>query len=511
MTIASTALDATMLARWQFGITTVYHFILVPFTIGMSLLVAIMQTKWHKTGEEYWLKATRFFGKLFLINFALGVATGIVQEFQFGMNWSEYSRFVGDIFGAPLACEALISFFMESTFLGLWIFGWGRLSKKSHLTCVWLVFVGVNTSALWIIGANSWMQHPVGATFDPETGRAQLDGLSGFFQVLLNPVLWAAYTHVLSTSWLLVGTFVAGIAIWWMVRSANAGAETEARDIWRPIARFGMVVVIVGGLLTAVTGHIQGQLVAKDQPAKMAAAEALCETPNAGEGAPFTIAAFGPLNAKCDEISKIGEVPGVYSFMATNSFTGKVEGLDTLNQKYGSMFSEILSQRGYDMQSQPVDFSPNIIFSFWSFRLMMLFGIFSAILAIWGLIATKDGRISKSTGLGKFAIWCLPMPYLATTFGWLFTEWGRQPFIVHPVDMEVDGSSVFMLTEHGLSFAVPAWQVLVTMLGFTLIYLALGIVWFLLIKRYVKEGVHVTANEKAVHGEDAGKNLSFAY
>ncbi|MDU5246902.1 MAG: cytochrome ubiquinol oxidase subunit I, partial [Varibaculum cambriense] len=349
MTIASTALDATMLARWQFGITTVYHFILVPFTIGMSLLVAIMQTKWHKTGEEYWLKATRFFGKLFLINFALGVATGIVQEFQFGMNWSEYSRFVGDIFGAPLACEALISFFMESTFLGLWIFGWGRLSKKAHLTCAWLVFVGVNTSALWIIGANSWMQHPVGATFDPETGRAQLDGLSGFFQVLLNPVLWAAYTHVLTTSWLLVGTFVAGIAIWWMVRSANAGAETEARDIWRPIARFGMVVMIVGGLLTAVTGHIQGQLVAKDQPAKMAAAEALCETPNAGEGAPFTIAAFGPLDATCKDITKIGEVPGVYSFMATNSFTGKVEGLDTLNQKYGSVFSEILSQRGYDM------------------------------------------------------------------------------------------------------------------------------------------------------------------
>ena len=267
---------------------------------------------------------------------------------------------------------------MESTFLGLWIFGWGRLSKKAHLTCAWLVFVGVNTSALWIIGANSWMQHPVGATFDPETGRAQLDGLSGFFQVLLNPVLWAAYTHVLTTSWLLVGTFVAGIAIWWMVRSANAGAETEARDIWRPIARFGMVVMIVGGLLTAVTGHIQGQLVAKDQPAKMAAAEALCETPNAGQGAPFTIAAFGPLDATCKDITKIGEVPGVYSFMATNSFTGKVEGLDTLNQKYGSMFSEILSQRGYDMHSQPVDFSPNIIFSFWSFRLMMLFGIFSA-------------------------------------------------------------------------------------------------------------------------------------
>ena len=184
--------------------------------------------------------------------------------------------------------------------------------------------------------------------------------------------------------------------------------------------------MIVGGLLTAVTGHIQGQLVAKDQPAKMAAAEALCETPNAGQGAPFTIAAFGPLDATCKDITKIGEVPGVYSFMATNSFTGKVEGLDTLNQKYGSMFSEILSQRGYDMHSQPVDFSPNIIFSFWSFRLMMLFGIFSAVLAIWGLVATKNGKISKSTGLGKFAIWCLPMPYLATTFGWLFTEWGRQ-------------------------------------------------------------------------------------
>lgn len=508
MTVLPAAADTALtLARWQFGITTVYHFILVPFTIGMSLVVAIMQTMWLKTHKEFWLKATRFFGKLFLINFALGVATGIVQEFQFGMNWSEYSRMVGDIFGAPLACEALISFFMESTFLGLWIFGWGKLSPKVHTVCIWLVAVGVNTSALWIIGANSWMQHPVGAVYDPVTGRAALDGVGGFFQVLLNPVLWAAYTHVVTSSWLLSGTFIAGVALWWMVRCARAGAEGEARNIWRPISRFGLLVLIIGGLGTAATGHVQGQILAEDQPAKMAAAEALCTTDS---NQPFTIAAFGPMDADCSEITRIGEVPNVTSIMATNSASGVVEGLDTLNAKYADSIAQVLAQRG-SVIGDNLDLSPNIMLTFWSFRLMMGFGVFCAILALWGLYATRKGRISSSSKLGKFAIACLPMPYLAITFGWLFTEWGRQPFIVAPVSMNVDSTSVFMLTEDGLSFAVPAWQVAATMILFTLIYLALGVVWYLLMKRYIREGINIPVSEHKAHGKDAGKNLSFAY
>ena len=260
MTVVSMGLESLDLARWQFGITTVYHFILVPFTIGMSLLVALMETLWYRTGKEYWLKATRFFGRLFIVNFALGVATGIVQEFQFGMGWSEYSRFVGDIFGAPLAFEALLSFFMESTFLGVWIFGWGKISKKAHVVVSWLVMVGVNTSMLWIIGANSWMQRPVGAVFDPATGRATLNGATAFFQVVTNSTMWLAVFHVVTSSILLASTIVAGISLWWMVRAANAGGigDTEAREVWRPIARWGMTIMLVSGVLTIASGHLQG-------------------------------------------------------------------------------------------------------------------------------------------------------------------------------------------------------------------------------------------------------------
>ena len=272
MTLAQTALDAVTVGRWQFGITTVYHFVLVPLTIGLSLLVAIMQTAWHRTGKEYWLQATRFFGKLLLINFALGVATGIVQEFQFGMNWSEYSRFVGDIFGAPLAVEALLAFFLESTFLGLWIFGWGRLSKRMHLLTIWCVALGTMFSAAWILAANAWMQHPVGARFNPETGRAELDGVSGFLELITSGVYLSEYAHVITSAWLVAGSFVAGISIWWMVRTAREGfdeAMAQSRNIWRPIARFGLTAVLVGGLGTAASGHIQGQEMVEVQPMKM--------------------------------------------------------------------------------------------------------------------------------------------------------------------------------------------------------------------------------------------------
>ena len=222
------ALDSLDLARWQFGITTVYHFVLVPLTIGLAPLVALMETAWLKTGNEQWLTLTKFFGKVFIINFALGVATGIVQEFQFGMNWSEYSRFVGNIFGAPLAFEALLAFFMESTFMGVWIFGWDRLSKKLHNLCIWMVALGVNLSALFILAANSWMQHPVGAVVNPKTGRAELDGIGGFFEVLTSPLTWATYLHVVTTALLVAGAMVMGISIWWMVRAVRAEQKFEA-------------------------------------------------------------------------------------------------------------------------------------------------------------------------------------------------------------------------------------------------------------------------------------------
>ena len=219
-------MSAETLARWQFGVTTVYHFLFVPITLALSFLVAILQTIWVRTGQERFLKLTKFYGKLFLINFAMGVVTGIVQEFQFGMNWSEYSRFVGDIFGAPLALEALLAFFLESTFLGLWIFGWDRLNKKVHLATIWLAAIGTNISAIFILAANAWMQNPVGFRFNPETNRAEL---TNFADVMLNPVFLATFPHQITASWLVAGALMAGIAVWHLHRiSRQTGARPSA-------------------------------------------------------------------------------------------------------------------------------------------------------------------------------------------------------------------------------------------------------------------------------------------
>ncbi|MBU4213361.1 MAG: cytochrome ubiquinol oxidase subunit I, partial [Actinobacteria bacterium] len=306
-------MDALTLARWQFGITTVYHFIFVPLTIGMSLLVATMQTVWYKTGNTRWLKLTKFFGKLLLINFAIGIATGIVQEFQFGMNWSEYSRYVGDIFGAPLAMEALIAFFVESTFLGMWIFGWDRLPKKIHLTAIWAVALASNLSAFFILAANSWMQHPVGSTFNPATGRAEMVDLGA---VITNPTVLAAFPHTISAGLLTAGTLVAAICAWWMVKLVKAGQADKARDVYRPGLVFGSWVMIAAGLVIIITGDVQGKLMVQQQPMKMAAAEAQMDT---GTSVPFSVLALGNLNNDPGSVTRFIEVPGLTSFLGTGS------------------------------------------------------------------------------------------------------------------------------------------------------------------------------------------------
>ena len=515
MTFAPAALDALTLGRWQFGITTVYHFVLVPLTIGLSLLVAIMQTVWHKTDKEEWLQATRFFGKLLLINFALGVSTGIVQEFQFGMNWSEYSRYVGDIFGAPLAVEALLAFFMESTFLGLWIFGWGRLSKGWHLACIWFTAIGTSISALWILGANSWMQHPTGARFNPETGRAELDGVAGFLQVVLNPLLLWEYTHVITSAWLVAGTFVAGLSLWWMTRAVRKGGEAgaeEARNVWRPIARFGLLVVVIGGLGTAITGHFQGQELVEYQPMKMAAAEGVCVDT---KGAAFTVAQFGdcPLNEGAQP-TKFLEVPGVTAFMSHNDFGAEVKGVADEQARMVALLNsnpDFVASYGDAAQ---YDFRPPQMVTFWSFRLMLATGAISALLALWGLWATRKGAISGSKALGTFALWSLPTPFLGASFGWIFTEMGRQPWVVHPNLAAIQNGdpvgSVMMMTDMGISGAVPAVQVLITMVAFTLLYGVLGVIWYLLMKRYAVEGIHPTPKGEAADSSSNG-SLSFGY
>ena len=470
------ALDGLDLARWQFAITTVYHFILVPLTIGLSPLVALMEALHLRTRDEQWRVATKFFGKILLINFALGVATGIVQEFQFGMNWSEYSRFVGNVFGAPLAFEALLAFFMESTFLGLWIFGWDRLSPRLHNLCMWMVALGTNVSALFILAANSWMQHPVGAVIDEQTGRARLDGVDGFLRVLANPILWTTVVHVISSAFLVAGAVVLGVSAWWMTRAARAGQDYEARRLWRRLTRLGAAVMIAAGALTAGSGHVQGQLVVAEQPAKMAAAEMLCQTQR---GAGFTVAAFG----SCRDGSAVHliTVPRVYSFMAANDPDAEVMGLDDAQAMY---------ERAY---GRGVDYTPDETATFWSFRLMIGLGMASA-------------------SIGAAALWTMWLPFAACSFGWIFTEIGRQPWVVAP-NLADPASQVRMLTADGVSTVVPPAAVLTSMVVFTLLYAALGAVWYLLLRRYIREGVRTPAGEDAAATGDgaAAPVLSFEY
>ena len=484
MTLAPMALDSLDLARWQFGITTVYHFILVPLTIGLSPLVALMETLYLRTGNEQWKVATKFFGKILLINFALGVATGIVQEFQFGMNWSEYSRFVGNIFGAPLAFEALLAFFMESTFLGLWIFGWDRLSPKLHNLCMWMVALGTNVSAFFILAANSWMQNPMGAVLNPETGRAELDGVGGFLKVLGNPLLWTTLAHTISASFLVAGAVILGVAVWWMTRAVRAGQDFEARELWRRLTRFGAVTMIISGLLCTASGHAQGQIIAEVQPAKMAAAEMLCET---REGAGFTVAAFG--SCADGTASHILTIPNVYSFMATNDPHAEVMGLND-------------AQAMYEQRFGPGDYTPNEMITFWTFRLMIGLGMISMAIGALALWLTRRDRLIGSPALGKAALWTMWLPFIASSFGWIFTEMGRQPWVIVP-NLADPVSQIYMRTAYGVSTVVSSGTVLASMVLFTLLYATLGVSWFYLLRRYIREGVRTPVDPKTASGAQA--------
>jgi cytochrome d ubiquinol oxidase subunit I len=518
---AEVHVEALDLARWQFGITTVYHFIFVPLTIGLTPLVALLQTIWHKTGKDEWYRLTRFFGKLLLINFALGIVTGIVQEFQFGLNWSEYSRMVGDIFGAPLAMEALAAFFIESTFLGIWIFGWGRLSRGVHLLTIWLVAFAVNLSAFFILAANSFMQYPVGAKFDESLDRAAMDDLVA---VLFSKLSLSTFWHTISTSFVVAGTFMAGIAIWWVVKATRAGNE-EGASVYRRAGVIGCWTVVIAGVSLVLSGHHQAQVITEIQPTKMAAAELLCGTPGEGEGAGFTVVAFGEcrLNAdgtgNGDSVTRIIEIPKLLSLLAWGDTGAQVNGMDvaekTLDKAYveaGDLTAE---------QAEALNFIPNQQATFWTFRLMIAFGLFSAVLAVVGLVALRGKRLSGSGFLKSWAILSLPMPFIAGAFGWIFTEIGRQPFIVYPivgVNPEthlLDGSvntQLSLSTEAAVSPVVSAGSIWLTVIAFTLIYLILAIAWFYLMKRYVAKGLNIEESIPEVKADnDESRPLTFSY
>jgi cytochrome d ubiquinol oxidase subunit I len=479
------------ISRWQFGITTVYHFIFVPLTIGLAPLVAVMQTVWTVTGNAAWYRLTKFFGKLFLINFAIGVATGIVQEFQFGMNWSQYSRFVGDVFGAPLAMEGLAAFFFESTFLGLWIFGWSRLPKLVHLACIWIVAVGVNVSAFFIIVANSFMQHPVGAHYNPTTRRAELQSIGA---LLGNNTARAAFSHAVAGSLLTAGTFVAAVSAWWLVRSAKAG-DSDGPAMYRPAAILGCWVALIAAVGLFFTGDAQGKLMFVQQPMKMASAESLCDTATDPD---FSILTVGTHN-NCESISRVIEVPYVLPFLADSRFSGvTLQGVRDLQQDYQYKFG-------------PNDYRPNLFVTYWSFRLMIGLMAIPGLFALTTLWLTRGGRTPTRRWFSWFALLTIPMPFLANSAGWVFTEMGRQPWMVVP--NPTGDQSVRLTVREGVS-SHASGMVITSLVTFTLVYAVLAVIWFWLLKRYVAEGPLEHDAEPAAPpapGDDEVAPLSFAY
>jgi cytochrome bd ubiquinol oxidase subunit I len=469
-------MNALDLSRWQFGITTVYHFFFVPLTLGTVWFVAMFQTMWHFTGREKYLKLTKFFGKLFLINFAMGVVTGIVQEFQFGMNWSDYSRFVGDVFGAPLAMEGLLAFFLESTFLGLWIFGWDRLPKKLHLATIWAAAIGTMLSAYFILAANAWMQHPVGYEIDPETGRAVLNDIGA---VLFQNTAVIAFFHTMSASFVVAGAGVAALGAWFMMRNRQV-------DIFRPAAKAGAWVVLVAAVVVSVTGDLDSKIMVEQQPMKMAAAEGLYETTT---NAPFSILTIGDIAG--DTATPIIEVPGLLSFLATGSFDGTVQGINDV-------------QAQYEVAYGPGNYIPYVPVSYWSFRLMIGLGMIAALWALWALWRYRGQRNPQT---GKIFSLVTPFivlgPLVAMSFGWIFTEMGRQPWIVFGEQLTADGVSPLLT-------ATDVW---ISLIGFTVVYGVLAVIEVGLLFKYIKAGApdEIISDPYAGDSESEDKQLYFAY
>ncbi|MFB9236540.1 cytochrome ubiquinol oxidase subunit I [Plantactinospora siamensis] len=466
-------MDALDLARWQFGITTVYHFFFVPVTIGLAGLVAVLQTAWVRTDRPEYLRATRFWGKLFLINFAMGVVTGIVQEFQFGMNWSAYSRFVGDIFGAPLAVEGLLAFFLESTFLGLWIFGWDRLPKRLHLATIWLAAAGTVLSAYFILAANSWMQHPVGFVYNPVTGRAELTDIVA---VLTNSTTLVTFPHTIAAAFLTAGVVMLAVCAWHLSRASEVA-------VFRPSLRLALWVVAIAGVLLVATGDLQARVMTHQQPMKMAAAEALYDTSGPASFSVFTV---GTLDGRREVVSL--RVPHALSLLATGRPDGTVEGINDV-------------QRRYEQTYGPGDYRPVVPVTYWSFRLMIGFGALVTLLAFAGLWLTRGGRLPAGRWFWRAGVWAVGLPFLANSMGWIFTELGRQPWVVFGV----------LRTAAGVSPTVGVGAVATSLAVFTLLYGALAVVEVGLVLRAVKAGPPLAEPPAPIDGADDARPLAFAY
>ena len=482
-------MDVLDIARWQFGVTTVYHFLMVPLTIGLGLLVAVMHTLWVRTGRAEWLRMTRFWGRIYLINFVLGVATGLVQEFQFGLAWSAYSRFVGDVFGSVLALEALLAFFLESTFLGLWIFGWGRIPKKLHLAALWAAVVGSIISAYFIIAANSWMQHPVGVVLDTSSGEARARQVD-FLAVLTNNTAVAAFSHAIVASLLVAGSLLVGVGLWHLRRRALAGRPAGEVDhqVWRRSVRLGGWVCVAAFALTAVTGDWQGKLMYHQQPLKMSSAEALCTTE---APASFSLFAFGKLGSnECDDVHSF-TIPYVLSFLAHGDFSTAVPGVNELQEQYAQTYGATYPDDPSfgDRAGQPIDYAPVLAVTYWGFRLMIGMGLIAALMAAYALWSTRRGRVPMSR-IGVYgSLFAVATPFIGNAAGWIFTEMGRQPFVVHPNPDVPVADQVYFFTAQAVSPGITAGEVWTSLISLAVVYGLLAVVEFGLILRFARRGI----------------------
>ncbi|WP_058302103.1 cytochrome ubiquinol oxidase subunit I [Gorillibacterium timonense] len=443
-------MDVVFLSRLQFATTTIFHFLFVPLSICLALYVAIMETMYVRTGKEEYKSLAKFWGKLFLINFAVGIVTGILQEFQFGMNWSAYSRFVGDVFGAPLAIEALLAFFLESTFLGIWIFGWDRLSKKVHLLSIWLVFIGTTLSALWILAANSFMQHPVG--YEINNGRAEMND---FVALLTNGQLLVEFPHTFFGALLTGAAFVFGVSAWKIAKKQNA-------DLFKHTLKIAGILGLLGFFGVALSGHAQAQYLVKTQPMKMAATEA--QWGKSGDPAGWNL--FATIDTENQKNNFEINIPGMLSFLSYSKFSGEVKGILELQAEYVQKYGE-------------GNYIPPVRTTFWSFRIMIAAGVMSFLLFAYGLYLHWKKKLDLNhKWFTKAALYGISLPFISNTAGWIMTEIGRQPWTVFGL----------MRTEDSVSPSVSAGQVLFSVITFTTIYAILGTVMVYLFVKVIKKG-----------------------
>jgi cytochrome bd ubiquinol oxidase subunit I len=439
-------MDAVMLSRLQFAVATYFHFLFVPLTLGLSVLVAIMETQWVRTGNEEYKRMAKFWGKLFVINFALGVVTGITLEFQFGTNWSRYSKYVGDIFGSLLAIEATLAFFLESTFIGIWIFGWKKLSPKAHAACIWLVAAASNISAYWILVANSWMQHPVGYVI--RNGRAEL---SDFWAIVTQPYAVWMFLHVVSGAYILAGFFVMGVSAYHLL-------SAQEISLFKRSFRIAATFAVIFSIAQIATGHFHGMEMMRSQPTKAAAVESVWESV---KGAPLYLFVVPDEARERNSIELFG-IPKLLSWVALGDKDGLYRGL----------------------KEWPKEERPPVAVTFWSFRLMLALGLFFALVSIGACL--KRNAPENSPALLRLLLWSIPLPYLGLQLGWTVTEIGRQPWIVYGMMKTSDAAS-----------RIAGYQVGISLAAFVLVYSLLGIGCFYLIFKYARKGPELVSKARA--------------